>query len=73
VTGARFMRLNHGKKQPLQRLHAGDGIVFYSLQTSYPDGEVCRKFAAIGVVRTGRIYRVDMGADFKPLRQDFMD
>ncbi len=31
-----FIQLNHGKKAPLQRLHAGDRLVMYSPRTAYP-------------------------------------
>jgi predicted RNA-binding protein len=65
-----FVQLNHGKKAPLQRLHAGDGLVFYSPKTAYPDGEACQMFTAIGIVKTGEIYQVDLGDSFKPFRVD---
>lgn len=65
-----FVQLNHGKKAPLQRLHAGDGLVMYSPRTSYPDGPPLQQFTAIGVVATGAVYQVEMGADFKPYRVD---
>ena len=63
-----FIQLNHGKKAPLQRLRAGDGVVMYSPRTSYPDGEPLQRFTAIGVVSTGAIYQVEMAEDFKPYR-----
>ena len=65
-----FIQLNHGKKAPLQRLHAGDGFVYYSPKTSYPAGEPCQMFTAIGIVRTGEVYRAEMGDDFHPFRLD---
>ena len=65
-----FAQLNHGKKAPLQRLQAHDGLVFYSPKTSYPDGQPCQMFTAIGVVKTGEIYQVDMGGGFTPFRVD---
>ena len=65
-----FIQLNHGKKAPLQRLHAGDGVVMYSPRTTYPDGEPLQSFAAIGVVLTGAIYQVEMTPTFKPYRVD---
>jgi hypothetical protein len=68
----RFAQLNHGKKAPLQRLHAGDGLLFYSPKTTYPDGEPCQMFTAIGVVKTGEIYQVDLGGGFKPFRVDVL-
>ena len=43
-----FIQLNHGKKAPLSRFCAGDGLVIYSPRTSYPDGEPLQAFTAIG-------------------------
>jgi hypothetical protein len=70
-----FIQLNHGKKQPLQKLHAGDYVVIYSPRTSYPDGEVLQSFTALGTVISGEIYQVEMSPDFKPYRVDirFLD
>lgn len=44
-----FIMANHGKRAPLARMSAGDGILIYSPKTTYPDGEPLR---AIGVVGT---------------------
>ena len=63
-----FMQLNHGKKAPLQRLRAGDGLVMYSPRTSHPDGDPLQCFTAIGVVETGEVYQVRMSKDFEPYR-----
>jgi hypothetical protein len=65
-----FAQLNHGKKAPLQRLHAGDGLIYFSPKTTYPDGELCQMFTAIGVVKTGEIYQVELDDSFKPFRVD---
>jgi hypothetical protein len=65
-----FIQLNHGKKAPLQRFHAGDGLLIYSPKTAYPDGETLQAFTAIGIVRSGEIYQVEMSSDFKPYRMD---
>ena len=65
-----FIQLNHGKKAPLQRLRAGDGLAMYSPRTEYPDGEPLQHFTAIGVVSTGEIYQVEINSDFKPFRID---
>ena len=67
-----FVQLNHGKKAPLQRLHAGDGLIFYSPKTAYPDGEPCQMFTAIGMVKTGEIYQVELDRTFKPFRLDLL-
>src|ERR1700737_3991114 len=65
-----FIQLSHGKKAPLQKFRAGDGLVMYSPRTSYPDGEPLQSFTAIGTVVSGEIYQVEMAADFKPYRID---
>jgi hypothetical protein len=64
-----FVQMNHGKKGPLQRLHAGDGFVYYSPKTSYPDGEPLQMFTAMAVVKAGEVYLGEMG-DFHPYRLD---
>lgn len=63
-----FVQLNHGKKAPLQRLKAGDGIAMYSPRTHYPDGELVQAFTAIGTVTSGEVYQVEVAPDFKPYR-----
>ena len=65
-----FIQLNHGKRAPVQRMHAGDGLLMYSPRTSYPDGEPLQRFTAIGTVATGTVYQVEMSEDFKPYRVD---
>ena len=65
-----FIQLNHGKKAPLQRLRAGDGLVMYSPRTEYPDGVPLQHFTAIGIIATGDIYQVEMNPEFKPFRLD---
>lgn len=65
-----FIQLNHGKQQPVKRLKAGDRLAMYSPRTAYPDGEVLQAFTALGIVRTGEVYQVEMSPDFKPYRVD---
>ena len=65
-----FVQLGHGKRAPLERLRAGDGLVTYSPRTSYPDGEALQSFTAIGIVTSGEICQVEMTPDFKPCRVD---
>jgi len=65
-----FVQLNHGKRAPLQRLRAGDGLLLYSPRLSYPDGEPCQRFTALGVVTTRKVYQRDMGGGFVPYRLD---
>ena len=65
-----FAQVNHGKKAPLQRMGAGDGLMYYSPKTDYPDGAPLQAFTAIGLVRTGDVYQADMGGGFEPFRVD---
>lgn len=64
-----FTQVNHGKAAPLERMHAGDGFVFYSPRTKYPDGESLQAFTAIGRIRNGNVYQASLG-DFHPFRLD---
>jgi hypothetical protein len=65
-----FVQLNHGKRAALRRLRAGDGVILYSPRLSYLDGVPCQAFTAIGVIKTGDVYQVDMGGGFMPYRID---
>lgn len=65
-----FTQLNHGKAAPLERLRAGDGYLFYSPRTAYPDGDPLQAFTAVGRVRTGKLYQATLSADFHPFRVD---
>ena len=51
-----FTQLSHGKAGPLERMRAGDGFVFYSPRTAYPDGPPLQAFTAIGRIRDGIVY-----------------
>ncbi len=63
-----FIQLNHGKRAPLQKMRAGDGLLMYSPKVSHPDGANLQAFTAIGQVLTGEIYQVEMNPEFKPYR-----
>lgn len=65
-----FAQLNHGKAGPLERMHAGDGLCFYSPRTAWPEGEPLQAFTAIGRIRTGTVYQATEGSGFRPFRLD---
>ena len=50
-----FVQLNHGKAGPLERMQAGDGFVYYSPRSAYPDGASLQAFTAIGRVAASGI------------------
>src|SRR3954452_10629260 len=45
-----FIMANHGKRAPLARMSPGDGVLFYSPTTTYPDGEPLRAVTVVGDV-----------------------
>ena len=61
-----FAQLNHGKQAPLQRMKAGDGLIYYSPREAYPDGVPLQAFTALGFIRTGDVYAHDMTPDGVP-------
>ena len=67
---AGFAQLNHGKKEPLQKMHAGDGLIFYSPKESLPAGKPVQRFTGIGKVKTGEVYESPDRADRMPYRID---
>lgn len=60
-------QINHGSKA-VGRLAPGDGFVYYSPKTSYPDGGPLREFTAIGRIADGEIWQADEG-EFRPWRR----
>jgi len=63
-----FAQLNHGKAAPLTRMRAGDGFIYYSPRTDYPDGPPLQAFTAIGRIRDGQVQQAEMAAGFRPFR-----
>lgn len=64
---------NHGAAS-IRRLEPGDGLVYYSPKTSYPDGDPLRQFTAIGRIADGDAWQADdpstgSGTGFKPWRR----
>ncbi|KKB79805.1 hypothetical protein VW35_04720 [Devosia soli] len=70
-----FMQVNHGKKAPLQRIRAGDGIVYYSPAETIDGKDKLQSFTTIGRVRDEELYQGEMGGDFTPWRRnvDYLD
>ena len=59
---------NHGARAGVARMEPGDGFVYYSPKTSYPDGDPLREFTAIGRVAPGEAWQADQG-EFRPWRR----
>ncbi|MHB8169256.1 MAG: EVE domain-containing protein [Thermoleophilia bacterium] len=58
-------QIGHGKREPLARMKAGDGFVYYSPKESLGGSEPLKAFTAIGKITDDEIWQVDEG-DFKP-------
>jgi hypothetical protein len=65
-----FMQVSHGKAAPLKRIHPGDAVVYYSPATVLRGNDKLQSFTAIGIVKDGVPYQVDMGGGFCPFRRD---
>jgi hypothetical protein len=50
---------NHGAKAGVLRMQPGDGLVYYSPKTSYPDGDPLREFTAIGRIADGEAWQAE--------------
>lgn len=64
------MQVCHGKAAPLRRIHAGDGVVYYSPTEQFGGAQALRAFTAIGVVAEGAPYAFEMEEGFCPFRRD---
>ena len=58
---AGFMQVNHGKKAPLQRIRAGDGVTYYSPAETIGGKDRLQSFTTIGRVRDEALYQGVMG------------
>jgi hypothetical protein len=65
-----FMQVCHGKAGPVRRIRPGDGVAYYSPNETFGGADRLQAFMAIGRVREGDPYLVDMGGDFRPFRRD---
>jgi hypothetical protein len=68
--GSGIMQVCHGKVSPLRRVQPGDRIAYYSPTLVFRGKAKCQAFTALGVVRGGEAYQVDMGEGFCPFRRD---
>lgn len=67
---AGFMQVNHGRKAPLLRIRAGDGVTYYSPAETMGGKDRLQSFVTIGRVRDEELYQGVMGGDFVPWRRN---
>jgi hypothetical protein len=65
-----FMQVCHGKAGPLHRVKPGDRVAYYSSTLELGGKDRLQAFTAIGIVKAGEPYQVDMGGGFYPCRRD---
>jgi hypothetical protein len=65
-----FCQLCHGKSGPIRRLAAGDWIAYYSPRSEMGTGTPIRAFTALGRIKQGGPYEVDLGQGFVPTRRN---
>lgn len=65
-----FMQVCHGKDGPLRRMHPGDAVIYYSPSERMGGGARLQAFTALGRVKEGEPYQVQMGEGFQPFRRD---
>lgn len=61
-------QIGHGKHHGLVRMHAGDGLVYYSPKERLEDGSPLQAFTAAGYVVDDELWQADEG-DFRPWRR----
>ena len=67
-----FMQVCHGKAAPLRRIHPGDYVIYYSPTEHFRGTDKLRHFTAIGTVKDGIPYQVEMDGGFCPYRRDVL-
>ena len=65
-----FMQVCQGKRGPLARVTPGDGVVYYSPTRVMGVADKLQSLTAIGTVRSGEPYQVEMAPGFHPFRRD---
>ncbi len=65
-----FAQVCHGKQAPLAKMTTGDGLIYYSPKVAMNRTEPCQCFTAIGTIKNGKVYQVEMTPDFHPFRID---
>lgn len=61
---------NHGKRASVERMQAGDGLIYYSPRTGMREGEPVRAFTALGTIDDRPVWQAeDQGGCFLPWRR----
>lgn len=61
-------QIGHGKRSGLARMHAEDGLIYYSPRETMREGPTLRSFTAAGYVVDDELWQADEG-NFQPWRR----
>ncbi|MEB3702023.1 EVE domain-containing protein [Candidatus Bealeia paramacronuclearis] len=67
---AGIMQLCHGREAPLNRIQVCDRIAYYSPTITFGGTDKLQAFTALGVVKDGAPYQLEMTPGFTPFRRD---
>lgn len=59
----------HGKASQLNRMKAGDFVIYYSGKQTFGQPEKCQEFTALGKVTDEDVYQVQLSEEFCPSRR----
>ncbi|MCW8407455.1 EVE domain-containing protein [Legionella sp. PATHC035] len=65
-----IMQVCHGRLAPLKRIQSNDFVIYYSPTRIFRAKDKLQSFTAIGIVKAGEPYQVEMADDFHPFRRD---
>ncbi|MCW8400331.1 EVE domain-containing protein [Legionella sp. PATHC038] len=65
-----IMQVCHGRLAPLKRIQPNDFVIYYSPTRIYKAKDKLQSLTAIGIVKAGEPYQVEMDDDFYPFRRD---
>ena len=64
-----FLQADHGKRRSLDRMSAGDYVIFYSPRNSFDDKTPVQRFTGIAQISDAAVYQVKLTDSFKPFRR----
>ncbi len=66
----KFCQLGHGRLTHIRRLNSGDWLIYYAPRTTLKNGEKVQAFVALGQIRAGQPYQVELPGGFAPWRRN---
>jgi len=64
-----IVQAGHGRRSGISRMHAGDGIVYYSPRKEYEGHEQLKSFTALGFIGDEEIWQAEEPDGFRPFRR----